>query len=304
MTQNSSSRPQPLVSVIAPLYNEEKYLNEMLLSLSEQTYPAWEAILVDDGSTDMTSQIIEEWATHDSRFRIVSDGMKLGKVRAFNLAYENARGEIICHVGGDDRLPMTSLARRVASLKDARESAVLLGKLQIIDAVGHALGPAIPRGRKGSQSGPGASYTRRLCETIFPIPQELPSEDIWLGNAAVSCAEHVIHIMDIVVEYRVHDGNSNPRQKQFAEMSKSIHDRSEALRLLCEGPLPLKVSSRRKLAARWEAERLRYAGRTLGVLTTRGVGFIDRVALASMSKAPLWRLRQRLGVVATGWRGR
>lgn len=60
-----------LVSIIVPIYNQEEYLNISLPTLKQQTYKNLEFILVDDGSTDSSKQIINEYLNADSRFKYV-----------------------------------------------------------------------------------------------------------------------------------------------------------------------------------------------------------------------------------------
>ena len=62
---------QPLVSVIVPVYNVEGYLPRCLSAISEQTYHNLEIILVDDGSTDGSGAICDEFAGNDSRARVI-----------------------------------------------------------------------------------------------------------------------------------------------------------------------------------------------------------------------------------------
>ena len=60
-----------LVSVILPVYNTDKYLNGALESLTNQTFHDFELILVDDGSTDQTASICDEWASKDRRIKVI-----------------------------------------------------------------------------------------------------------------------------------------------------------------------------------------------------------------------------------------
>jgi len=291
-------------SLICPVYNEELFLNDMLASLVAQTHQDWEALLIDDGSTDNSASIIENWAAKDDRIKPVSLRVKLGKVHAFNLAFSKSTGDLICHVGGDDFLTPSSLTDRESAFREADPFAVVFAKLQVIDENGAAISSPIPRGQYGSQSSPGATYSRALANLIFPIPTDLPSEDIWLGNAAAGCAQSVIHLQTPVIFYRIHSNNSNPRHKSFDEMTKAIHSRYQALDLLLESDLPLSEASRKKLQAFAAAEQLRYARQTLKILWYKDLPLIDRVAISSMSNPALWRIRQKLGVAATGWRGK
>lgn len=85
------------VSVIVPLYNEEKYIEQFLLSLTEQTYPAdlMEWILVDGNSTDNTVKIIREFIDKEDRAVILMDNPKRKTPYALNLAIAQARGSYI-----------------------------------------------------------------------------------------------------------------------------------------------------------------------------------------------------------------
>ena len=62
---------EPLISIVIPVYNAEKYLRACLDSVLAQTYKNWEAICVNDGSSDNSAQILEEYAAKDARFHII-----------------------------------------------------------------------------------------------------------------------------------------------------------------------------------------------------------------------------------------
>ncbi len=100
----------PLVSVVVPVYNAAQWLPELFRSLVSQTYEAWEAILVDDGSTDGSAEICRRQAASDSRFRLVSKSNG-GLASARNFGLEHASGIWICFVDADDMLMPTALER-------------------------------------------------------------------------------------------------------------------------------------------------------------------------------------------------
>ena len=88
-------------SIIVPVYNVAPYLRECLDSVLAQTYPNWECLCVDDGSTDDSGAILDEYAQKDSRFRVFHK--KNGGVSsARNLALDNATGEWVGFLDGDD----------------------------------------------------------------------------------------------------------------------------------------------------------------------------------------------------------
>lgn len=92
-----------LVSIIVPVYNVEKYLREAVDSVCVQTYPNWELILVDDGSTDQSGIICDAYAQKDSRIRVFHTANS-GVSCARNLGIENATGKWITFMDSDDYL--------------------------------------------------------------------------------------------------------------------------------------------------------------------------------------------------------
>ncbi len=94
---------KPLISVIVPIYNVEKYLDRCVQSIVDQTYKELEIILVDDGSPDNSPEICDEWAKKDGRIKVIHK--KNGGVSsARNAGLDAARGEYIGFVDGDDYL--------------------------------------------------------------------------------------------------------------------------------------------------------------------------------------------------------
>lgn len=91
------------ISIIVPVYNVEKYLRECLDSISQLKAFSWEAILVDDGSTDTSGQICDEYAKQDSRFRVIHQ-KNAGVSAARNAGQDAAKGEWIWFVDSDDSI--------------------------------------------------------------------------------------------------------------------------------------------------------------------------------------------------------
>lgn len=94
-------RQNPLVSVIIPVYNVQDFLRECLNSVVHQSYSNLEILLIDDGSTDASGEICDEYARSDARVRVIhkSNG---GQASARNAALEIARGEFLTFVDSDD----------------------------------------------------------------------------------------------------------------------------------------------------------------------------------------------------------
>ncbi len=91
----------PIVSVIVAAYNSEKYLGRCLDSILAQTMEKWECIVVDDGSTDQTGVIAEQYASKDPRFRVIHQ-TNAGVARARQTGLDAARGTYMIHADSDD----------------------------------------------------------------------------------------------------------------------------------------------------------------------------------------------------------
>lgn len=114
----------PTVSVITPAYDGAAWLPDTLQSLAAQTFTDWEAIVVDDCSTDDTRALVAAWP--DRRVRLVALDRNGGCVRARNRGVAEARGRYIAGLDQDDLCRPERLARQVAWL-DANPAAVALG---------------------------------------------------------------------------------------------------------------------------------------------------------------------------------
>jgi len=93
------------VSVVVPVYNQEVYLRDALDSLKSQTLKDIEFIIVNDGSTDKSLDIIREYADSDDRF-IVIDQENCGVAAAINSGNSIARGEYLAEMDSDDYVPV------------------------------------------------------------------------------------------------------------------------------------------------------------------------------------------------------
>ncbi len=91
----------PLISLVIPVYNVEKYLNKCIQSVLAQTYDNFEVILVDDGSTDNSGKICDEYAEKDNRATVYHQ-KNSGVSVARNVGLENAKGELISFIDADD----------------------------------------------------------------------------------------------------------------------------------------------------------------------------------------------------------
>ena len=90
----------PLVSVILPVYNAEKYLNDSIKSIINQTYKNFELIIIEDGSTDKSLEIINKFK--DNRIKIISHKSNTGLIYSLNEGIKISNGELIARMDADD----------------------------------------------------------------------------------------------------------------------------------------------------------------------------------------------------------
>lgn len=105
----------PLVSIIIPVLNREKHIAETLDSVSVQDYKNWECIIVDDGSTDRSLQIIKEYCKRNSNFKFYQRPVnkKKGAAACRNFGLEIARGKLIQFLDSDDLLAKNKINEQV-----------------------------------------------------------------------------------------------------------------------------------------------------------------------------------------------
>lgn len=129
-------------SILIPAFNSEKTLARALDSLCQQSFPDWEALIIDDASTDGTAGLAEAYAARDNRFRVVRQTKNTGPAAARNMGIELARGEWIALLDADDAY----LPERLKTLTTISENAgldVVADNLMLYDlAADTIVGPA------------------------------------------------------------------------------------------------------------------------------------------------------------------
>jgi len=108
MDNKEDKNPTPLVSIIIPVYNVEKYLKECLDSVLNQSYANLEIICVDDGSTDSSPQILDEYAGKDERIQVISKENG-GLSSARNTGLSATKGEYIYYLDSDDLITKNAI---------------------------------------------------------------------------------------------------------------------------------------------------------------------------------------------------
>lgn len=193
-----------LVSVIIPIYNAEKYIAETVKSVLAQTYTDWELILVDDGSSDNSIAICQQFS--DSRISIIRQ--KNGGVSsALNTGIRQAHGDYLAFLDADDLWLPEKLARHLAHLKSHPDVGVSFSPSSFINEEGNPLkGQTRPKLQqitivdlfKGNPLGNGSSAVVRR-QTLAEIKFRENSLEYYFDEQ-IRASQDIEYIMRIVIK--------------------------------------------------------------------------------------------------------
>ncbi len=127
---------KPVISVIMPAYNAEKYLNKAIDSVINQTLNNWELIIVNDGSTDTTKNIISSY--NDPRICSINQENK-GRSEARNVALKYARGDYIAFLDADDLYYPTKLEKQFDFFAGNKSADIVVGAFNRISSNGQVI---------------------------------------------------------------------------------------------------------------------------------------------------------------------
>ncbi len=183
-------KENPLISVIVPVYNVEKYIEKCILSLVEQTYEKYEVIIVDDGSLDSSIAIAKAVIQSDKRFKIVTQ-KNGGLSSARNFGVKQSKGDYISFLDSDDYFSPDFLQKMVFNLID-NDADIVVCSMYLVDESHNIIemrGPekdcVIPGEKafldnlltKKITSGAQNKLYKRSLVLKYPYPQGLYYED-------------------------------------------------------------------------------------------------------------------------------
>jgi len=223
------TQEQPTVSIILPIYNAGYLLRAQVDSILDQTYPLLELLLVDDGSTDESAGIAQEYADLYPFVRFQANKVNRGLLATVNEAVKQVTGDLIALSDHDDVWIPDKIARQVAYLVVHPEVTCVFSDRVIIDVEGREL-CASEYTRIGTPPEVAdtafllasmACYThantlmlrRKLIDFAFPIPR---GWDWWIG-AVASWFGQVAFMRDQLVRYRVYEGSVSSNQRLYWE---------------------------------------------------------------------------------------
>lgn len=207
----------PLVSVIMPAYNASRFIRDSISSVISQVYQNWELLIINDGSTDNTGEIVKNFTDERIRYFEKENG---GVSSARNLGLREMKGQFFCFLDADDELPENSLELRAAHLQKHPEIDLLDGWVLVMDQqmgdVQRVYGP--------SYEGKIARLFIRVDDRYFFGPnlmirnKQLPYrfneamthvEDLWFyTELAWKGNLHYGHVNDVIYHYRKTPGSA------------------------------------------------------------------------------------------------
>jgi glycosyltransferase involved in cell wall biosynthesis len=135
---------QPTVSIVIPCYNYGHFLSETLESILAQTWPYWECIIVDDGSTDNTAQVAHHFQDRDSRIKYVAQNNQ-GVSTARNRGLSECKGSYVQLLDADDKLEARKLEQQVAYLEQHPAVDIVYGGMRYFQEKNQSLSADISK---------------------------------------------------------------------------------------------------------------------------------------------------------------
>lgn len=221
------SSPLPLISVIIPVYNGERFLAEAIESVLQQNDTPLEIIVVDDGSTDGTVQIAARFGKQVHYLYQLNQGPAAARNRGLAIA----RGEWIAFLDSDDRWASGRLHRQLELAHTYPAAAMIWGMLQVIRQPEQASMPIQDVGKPTLQTQLGSALIRRALfelTEVGTLDEALYTNDDvdWFCRLFERRSEIVIH-QDVVTYYRWHQ--TNLVANQTGDQGKAVYGLLHAL---------------------------------------------------------------------------
>lgn len=241
----------PLVSIIVPVYNAERYINACIDSLTSQTYGNVEIILVNDGSTDSSGGICDDYTRSDNRVTVIHQENQ-GVSVARNRGILEAHGEYLLFVDADDYIGENVVQNMMAGVMNGEDVDIVAGNFLVFNSdgyVGEPVKPNIPAGVLSYQDEEGM-YLYGLLTTLnsacgklirksvitengILFSEELKiAEDLEFMAKAILKSESILYLDEPLYFYRRDHENSSSAMSVMSE--KKAYDFGKSLKRIAE----------------------------------------------------------------------
>lgn len=232
----------PRVSVVMPAYNSQAFLAAALDSALSQSFPDLEVLVVDDGATDATGAIADDYARRDARVQVIHQA-NAGLCGARNTAIAHARGTYLALLDSDDVWHPHHLADSVARLDATPALGLVHANIRRVDAAGKDLGVPVRHWdackgdewasvflRREHVSCPTVVFRRDVVERVGAFDLHFnrlgcEDRDMWLRIAAVG---PIAYIDAVHADYRQHGNNMSKAREKMQEARLRLIDKHTA----------------------------------------------------------------------------
>lgn len=251
----------PIVSVVIPTYNYARYIHQAIDSVLAQTFTDYEIIVIDDGSTDDTADVIRRYGDR-VRYEF-QENMGLPMTR--NRGCAIARGEYFAFLDADDVWLPEKLAVQVHALERHPEAGMVCGSMYRIDVEGRPLPgpkPSIPPGEtpiemlERGTALPSTWIVRRSCfEAIGGFDAHLTAMEDYEFALRAAAHSPVICLPEVLVNYRMHTGSMSSHSEWMARGYIQVFDK-----LLGEwkDPILRRIMRRSRAQYRYRLGKIRF----------------------------------------------
>jgi glycosyltransferase involved in cell wall biosynthesis len=207
-----------LISIAMCTYNGEKFIEKQLLSILNQTYTNIEIIIVDDGSSDSTIDIIKKISDTYNCIKLYQNKFNLGFIKNFEKAISLSKGDYISLSDQDDIWEFNKIERLINKIENTDSlliySNALLVDDNLISSNKTLLDEIIPiQGKNNlyflynnSISGNTMLFKKDLLIKVLPFPEDIVFHDLWISFVA-SCYSDICYIDEPLIKYRQHSNN-------------------------------------------------------------------------------------------------
>ena len=279
------------LSILMPVKNESFYIEESIKSIQSIDFIDFEVVLVDDGSSDNTVKRIQKL---NMPFVKLIQTKGIGKVKAYNLAYENSVGDFFILLGGDDLLISSAIKVRIAPLVESKNlPAVSFCKLLSFSKNKRYDNILMPKRKdRGLETGGCIAFNKSFAELTFPIPDFLINEDSWITLHSRYLCSKISHVPVIGLMYRIHENNSFRRGIDFLKFNEQLWARQLAVFYFYEKyKEKLSIEQNRELLSEFCLYILRYLGYSSSLLLIPLSSFRLRVKIFFNSCPKLFAIR-------------
>lgn len=211
---------RPVISIITPVFNTEKYLKDCIESVLNQSFADWELLLINDCSTDNSQKIVNEFAKLDSRIISIENEENVGSGETRNKGIKMARGRYLCFLDSDDRWKPEKLETQLRFLK-SKGYAFTFSSYDFIDSNGNPIKSPKMVTTQAVDYEFLLKRTEIFTSTVmidleqtgkFLMPHHRRKQDYGLWLSLLKSGYKAYGIKEVLAEYRLREGSATSKK--------------------------------------------------------------------------------------------